>query len=126
MRSEREFDLEERLIDFAVRVVRVSEALPETRVGNHIRSQILRSGTSPAANYAEAQSAESRGDFVHKMKLALKELRETHVWLRMAVKAQLIAQQQLHPLISENEELVTIFAASIKTATSKHSQRTRS
>ncbi len=73
------FDLQERLIGFAVRVINVVEALPGDRIGNHIGGQLLRSGTSPAANYGEAQSAESRRDFLHKMKVALKELRETHV-----------------------------------------------
>ena len=85
-----EFDLEERLIDFAVRIIKLTEALPNTRSGNHIRGQVLRSGTSPAPNYAEAQSAESRSDFVHKIKIALKELRETKVWLRMIGKADLV------------------------------------
>ena len=67
-------DLEERMIDFAVRIINVVEALPNTKVGNHIGGQLLRSGTSPAPNYGEAQSAESRRDFIHKMKIALKEL----------------------------------------------------
>ncbi len=66
MSKEGEFDLEERLIDFAVRIIKLTEALPNTRSGNHIRGQVLRSGTSPAPNYAEAQRAESRSDFVHK------------------------------------------------------------
>ena len=89
MPKENEFDLEERLIDFAVRIIKLTEAFPNTRSGNHIRGQVLRSGTSPAPNYAEAQSAESRSDFVHKIKIALKELRETKVWLRMIGKAGL-------------------------------------
>ena len=67
----REYDLQDRLVDFAVRIISVVEALPNTRAGNHIGSQLVRSGTSPAANYGEAQSAESRRDFVHKMKIAL-------------------------------------------------------
>ncbi len=118
MSRESEFDLEERLIDFAVRIIKLTEALPDTRTGNHIRGQILRSGTSPAPNYAEAQSAESRGDFVHKIKIALKELRETKVWLRMLVKASLIdPPSKLDPLIHENDELIAIFVVSVKTAT---------
>jgi four helix bundle protein len=75
------FDLEKRLIDFAVRVIGVVEALPGTRAGNHVANQLVRCGTSPAPNYAEAQSAESRNDFIHKLKICLKELRETRVWL---------------------------------------------
>ena len=69
-----------RLTDYAVRIIKLSEALPETRAGKHVSSQILRSGTSPAPNYGEAQSAESKADFVHKLKVALKELRETEIW----------------------------------------------
>ena len=74
---EKKYDLKDRLIDYAVRIIRLSENLPNTRVGNHISGQILRSGTSPAPNYGEAISAESRADFIHKLKVALKELRET-------------------------------------------------
>jgi len=116
MARAREFDLEERLIDFAVRIIKVADALPETRAGNHIRGQVLRSGTAPAANYAEAQSSESRADFLHKMKVALKELRETKVWLRMVTKAGLISPtSKLDPLIQENDQLISIFVASVKT-----------
>ena len=71
------FDLEERLINFAVRIIRAAESLPKIVVGKHIGGQIIRSGTSPAANYGEAQGAESRSDFIHKIKICLKELRET-------------------------------------------------
>jgi len=118
MSKRTEFDLEERLIDFAVRIIKLTESLPDTRSGNHIRGQILRSGTSPAPNYAEAQSAQSRSDFVHKIKIALKELRETQVWLRMIIKAGLIAPpSKLVPLIQETDELISIFVASTKTAT---------
>ena len=78
MMKEREYDLQERFVDY--RTIALSEALPETKTGKHISSQILRSGTSPAPNYGEAQSAESRADFIHKLKVALKELRETEIW----------------------------------------------
>ncbi|MBM2834775.1 MAG: four helix bundle protein [Candidatus Brocadiaceae bacterium] len=88
--DKRIFDLEERLIDFAVRIIRTAESLPKTRAGNHIAGQLIRCGTSPAPNYGEAQSAESRSDFIHKMKVSLKELRETRIWLLMIVKANLI------------------------------------
>jgi len=77
--KERNYDLQERLIEFAVRVLNAVESLPNSRVGNHVAGQLIRSGTSPAPNYGEAQSAESRKDFIHKMKIALKELRETLV-----------------------------------------------
>ena len=89
-KDKRIFDLEERLIDFAVRIIRTAESLPKTRAGNHIAGQLIRCGTSPAPNYGEAQSAESRSDFIHKMKVCLKELRETRIWLLVMVKANLI------------------------------------
>ena len=87
------YDLEERLIDFAIQIIRMAETLPKTRAGNHISGQIIRCGTSPAPNYGEAQSAESRADFIHKMRICLKELRETRVWLLMIVKAPLIKKR---------------------------------
>jgi four helix bundle protein len=116
----RVFDLEDRLIDFAVRVIRLAESLPKNKVGNHIAGQLIRCGTSPAPNYGEAQSAESRSDFVHKMKVCLKELRETRIWLLMIVRCDLIKRaSRLESLIHENDELISIFATSIKTAKQK-------
>ena len=116
-KENRVFDLEERLIDFAVRIIRIVESLPKTKVANHIAGQLVRCGTSPAPNYGEAQSAESRSDFIHKMKVALKELRETKVWLLMIVRAKLIKPvSKLDSLIKENDELISIFMSSIKTA----------
>jgi four helix bundle protein len=115
--DETTFDLEDRLIDFAVRIIRTAESLPKTRVANHISGQLIRCGTSPAPNYGEAQSAESRADFIHKMKVCLKELRETRVWLLMIVKANLIKPvSKLDSLIQENNELIAIFVSSIRTA----------
>jgi len=117
MNISRKFDLEVRLISFAVRIIHLSEALPNTKTGNHVRGQILRCGTSPAPNYAEAQSAESRADFVHKIKIVLKELRETKVWLLIIEKALLIKPQaRLESIIQECEELIAIFVTSEKTA----------
>jgi four helix bundle protein len=114
------FDLEDRLIEFAVRILRLAQALPKTKVGNHIAGQIIRSGTSPASYYGEAHSAESRADFIHKMQIRLKELRETRVWLLMTAKANLVkSQSQLDPLIDENNQLISIFVTSIKTARRK-------
>ncbi len=111
------FDLEERLIAFTVRVIGVVEALPATRVGNQIAGQLVRCGSSPAPNYAEAQAAESRSDFVHKMKVCLKELRETRVWLLVIHRKPLIEPpEKLEPLIAECNELIAIFVSSIKTA----------
>ena len=117
MTKEREFDLHKRMIDYAVRIIKLSESLPETKAGKHISSQMLRSGTSPAPNYGEAQSAESKADFVHKLKVALKELRETETWLKIIQKANMINPgSKLTPLLQETDELVAILFASIETA----------
>ena len=111
------FDLEDRLIDFAVRIIRTAESLPKTKIGNHISGQIIRSGTSPASNYGEAQSAESRADFIHKMRLSLKELRETRIWLLIIVRGNLIKpESKLDALLNENNQLISIFVTSIGTA----------
>ena len=104
------------MIKFSVRIIDVVEALPNTRAGNHIAGQLIRSGTSPASNYGEAQSAESRKDFIHKMKIALKELRETHIWLRIIkLKALIKPSTKLDPIINECNELISIFVKSIST-----------
>ena len=117
MTNDRRYDLQDRLIDYAVRIINLSEALPNTKAGKHISSQILRSGTSPAPNYGEAQSAESSADFVHKLKISLKELRETEIWLKTIVKAEMIKPaSQLAPLLQETDELVAILFTSIETA----------
>ena len=119
-KDKRTYDLEERLIDFAVRIIKIAESLPKTKVGKHVSGQIIRCGTFPAPNYGEAQSAESRSDFIHKMKVALKELRETRVWLLIIVRAKLITPaSKLDSLIKENNELISIFVTSIETARKK-------
>ena len=109
-------DLEDRLIDFAVRVVNVVEALPDTKAGNHIARQLVRSGTSPAPNYGEAQSAESRRDFLHKMKIALKELRETFIWLKIIERKPLCEPNKMTEIVRECDELIATFVKSDKTA----------
>jgi len=116
-------DLEERLIDFASDVIDVVEALPNTKAGNHIAGQLVRSGTAPAPNYAEARSAESRKDFIHKMKVSLKELRETSVWLRLIGKKGYCGGNGVETIISECNELISIFVSSIKTARDNDSSR---
>ena len=99
------------------RIIKVAVSLPNSKIGNHIQGQILRSGTSPAPNYGEAQSAESRSDFIHKLKIALKELRETKVWLLIILRAELIKpNDKLKPLLNENDELISILFCSIETA----------
>ena len=117
MKNDRQYDLQDRLIDYAVRIIRLSESLPETKAGKHVSSQILRSGTSPGPNYGEARGAESRSDFVHKLKISLKELRETEAWLKIIAKAQMIESASLlEPLLKETDELIAILFTSIETA----------
>ena len=117
MKKGREYDLQDRLVDYAVRIIKLSEALPETKAGKHVSSQILRSGTSPAPNYGEAQSAESKADFSHKLKVALKELRETEIWLKIIAKAKMIKPaSQMAPLLLETDELMAILFTSVETA----------
>ena len=125
MSKEREFDLQDRFIDYAVRIIKLSEALPETKAGKHVSTQILRSGTSPAPNYGEAQSAESKADFVHKLKVALKELRETETWLKIIAKAKMIKSASLvAPLLQETDELIAILFKSVETAKSRSAAET--
>ena len=113
----KKFDLEERLIDFAVLIIEISESLNNTRAGNHIGGQLLRSGTSPALHYGEAQSAESRNDFVHKLKILLKELRESLVALKIIKRVSLTKKMDIiEKGISECNELISIFVKSIETA----------
>ncbi|HEY4417816.1 MAG TPA: four helix bundle protein [Verrucomicrobiae bacterium] len=113
----RKFDLENRLLEFATAIIDLSENLPDTRAGNHVAGQILRSGTSAYPNHGEAEAAESRDDFIHKLKLCLKELRETRRWARLIkYKAWVKNETTLLFVLSENEELIRIFHASIQTA----------
>ncbi len=117
MTKEKQYDLQDRLVGYAVRIIKLSEALPETKAGKYVSTQILRSGTSPAPNYAEAQSAESKADFVHKLNVALKKLRETEIWLKIITKAQMVASVALlAPLLQETDELIAILFTSVETA----------
>src|SRR6266481_9888177 len=108
--------LEERLIDFAVRIVKLSARLPKTSAGRHIAGQILRSGTSPAPNYGEARGGESHADFVHKLGIVLKELNETQIWLSIIKQSELLKPALLAGIVEENQELCRICASSLKTA----------
>ncbi|MDA7510440.1 four helix bundle protein [Verrucomicrobia bacterium] len=119
-------DLEERLIGFAVSAIEVAEGLPNTKAGNHVAGQLIRSGTSPAPNYGEARSAESRKDFIHKIKISLKELRETMVWLRIIERKPLSKTGDLSRVVSECDQLISIFVASLKTAESKNIKNPKS
>ncbi len=109
-------DIAERLLNLAVRVLRLVNALPKTLAGRHIGSQLMRSGTSPGANYEEARGAESRSDFVHKLSIAWKETRETHYWIKVIHKAELIQPRRMSDLLTETNELTAILSQSLKTA----------
>ena len=116
-KKSRKFDLEERLLNFAIQILEIVEALPRTRIGNHVAGQLIHCGTSPAPNYAEAQSAESPNDFIHKIKVVLKELREVRVWLLLIQRKGLVrVPDKLPPALAECDELISIFVASIGTA----------
>ena len=113
----KKYDLEERLIQFSLLILDIVEKLPDTRSGNHFAGQLLRSGTSPALNYGEAQVAESRNDFVHKIKICLKELKESFIALQIIKRKPLITEYpNLDLCISECKELIAIFLKSIETA----------
>jgi four helix bundle protein len=117
----KQYDLHERLIDFAVMIIEITDNLKNSKAANHLSGQVVRSGTSPSLNYSEAQSAESRNDFIHKMSIVLKELRETHSCLKIIQRASLYGKEQeiLVAGIKENNELISIFVKSIETSKSK-------
>lgn len=113
---EKKYDIEERLIDFAVGVIKFVENLPDSKAATHLGGQLLRSGTSSSLNYGEAKSAESKNDFLHKMKVCLKELRESYNCMRIMHKSKIYkSEQPLQDLIVECNELISIFVVSINT-----------
>lgn len=121
----KKFDLEDRLIDFAILISDIAESLPNTPLGNTLKNQMVRSGTSPALNYGEAQSAESTKDFVHKLRLILKELRETMEILKIIKRKPLIKNiNKLQDTLNENNELISIFVKSAKTALNNQKRKT--
>lgn len=115
--------MEERLLEFAARAGAVVDALPDTRLGKHVAGQLVRCGTSPAPNYGEACAAESRADFVHKLAIVLRELRETRVWLKLCIKAKCLPASKLSAMIVEATELMKIVGKSIVTAKANESKR---
>jgi len=114
--TKQKFDLEDRLLEFAARLTKLVDALPNSRTANHVAGQLLRCGTSPFANHGEVHAAESRRDFVHKLGICFKELKEVRRWLRFIARIELVPLTRLQPLLAENEELIRIFSASIRTA----------
>ena len=115
--SEAAYDLEERLLSYAAEIVRLCERLPGTRAANHVTGQLLRSGTAALPNHGEAQAAESRDDFIHKLSICLKELRESRRWLLLIQRVPLVKDSSsVDVLVNETESLIKIFAKSIRTA----------
>lgn len=120
-------DIEERLVGFAIMILNLAEKLPETRAGRYFHDQLIRSGVSPALNYGEAKSAESASDFIHKMKVCLKELRETFISLKIIKGKPLIKEEPLFDnCYKECNELVSIFVRSIQTAQSNKNNKNNS
>ena len=110
-------ELEERLINFTVLIIEIANDLTNSKTGNHLSGQIVRSGTSSALNYGEAQSGESRKDFIHKIKIVLKELRETPICLKIIQRAKLLTSfEKLNAASKENDELISIFVRRVETA----------
>jgi four helix bundle protein len=115
--TKRVYDLEDRLLDFAAKIVELTESLPNTRAGNHIAGQLLRCGTSSLSNHGEVEAAESRRDFLHKLRICLKELRETKRWLRLVGRVKRVGTSaNFTSCLNEVEELIRIFVASVRTA----------
>lgn len=118
------YDLEERLLEFAVHVVKLTKTLSNDYADRHIGNQLLRSGTAPLSHHGESQGAESPADFIHKLRLALKELRETDRWLKLIARAKLApADSDLPNLMSETDQLIRIFVKSIATAEMRRQAR---
>ena len=114
--TDSKYDLEERLLDYGADIIRLVERIPRTPAGSHVAGQLLRSATSPLANHGEAQAAESLDDFIHKLKLSLKELKESRRWIKLIQRVPLIKPlSQFDDLLTETEELIRIFASSIQT-----------
>jgi len=123
--SAKKYDLEERLLNYAAEIIKFTEKLPNSRAGNHVAGQLLRSGTSPLSNHGEAEAAESYEDFVHKLKVCLKELRESLRWIRLIRKSQLSPEKETARLESETDEPVRIFFASLRTSERRAMERIR-
>ncbi|MFA6597687.1 MAG: four helix bundle protein [Ignavibacteriaceae bacterium] len=117
-------ELEERLIDFAVLIINIVGNMPDTKAANHLSGQLLRSGTSPALNYGEAQSGESRRDFIHKIKIVLKELRESYICLQIIYRTKLFKSEvKIQQALNECNELISIFVKSVETAMKNENEK---
>ena len=124
LKEEKKYDLEDRLVKFAVMIISLTESLPENYVGKYISGQLIRSGSSPALNYGEAKSAESINDFIHKMKISLKELRETFISLKIIKEKPLVKEDRLlMDCYNECNQLISIFVKSIQTAENNRNKK---
>ena len=112
-------DLGERLLEYGARIVRLVESLPNTLVGRRVGDQLLRSGTSAGANYEEARGAQSKEDFVHKLQIALKQLRESNYWLRLLVKSGKVSADRMNDLLDESNQLRAMLSKSVATTKGK-------
>ena len=112
-------EVAERFLDYGVRIIKIVESLPHTLVGKRIGDQLLRSGISVGANYEEAQAGESREDFVHKLQIALKELRESNYWLRVLVKAKTLPPDRLQDILEESNQLRAMLSKAVATTKGK-------
>src|SRR4030042_2787093 len=113
--SARTNQLSDRLLDFAVNVIKITDALPNTVTGRHVGGQLIRAGTSCGSNYEEACGAESRSDFAHKMSIVLKELKESRFWFKLIRRTSVLTPEQTNPIIDECEQLCPIVEKSIIT-----------
>ena len=116
MSRRKDEELADRFLDFAVRIIKLVVALPKSAIGKHAGSQLLGSGTSPGANYEEARGAESNADFIHKMGIVLKELKESRYWIKVIKSIPLVTPKRTETLLDECEQLIAIVAKSIFTA----------
>jgi four helix bundle protein len=116
-------ELADRLLGFVVRIGKVVDALPDTRLGRHIAGQLVRSGTSPAPNYEEGCAAESRADFVHKLAICLKELRESRFWIRLIIKSDVLPETKMAEILDECTQLCKVIAQSLITARSQQMKK---
>ena len=114
--------LSERLTDFIVKVIKIVDMLPKTIAGRHIGAQLVSSSTSSGANYEEGCGAESRSDFIHKMSIVLKELKESRFWLRLIDRTQMLSPDEIRPVTGECEELCAIIGKSVSTAKKRKSR----
>jgi four helix bundle protein len=123
MENNNKFDLEDRLVDFACMCLDVCELLPSTKAGQNLEYQLSKSGTAPALIYGEAQAAESRADFLHKMRMCLKEIKESRINLKIIRRKPVVVDKKVEKAFNESNELMAIFLKSVETAQNNDERR---